>query len=247
MGFFSFFKKKKKDTAEQEAKGTDDSGSQQTDAGRNVSGELPKLSSQKAGIIHKWFSSPTKLQLIMDLDEDLKQDLLAFRTIVLNYKKKIDLIHIFIQERSKKTLKKLREQMDLIKMMVEIDETKEKLEEKYTVKAIKTIEKIISSEDRYSLKNLEEEVKMNLNILKLDIEKLRPLFIQQLEFFHQSDEQIQNQPDNITVLLRAVKDEALLLGIEHGEIKTLMDDIKKLESMIEEDKGGGPDGADQEN
>jgi hypothetical protein len=246
MGFFSFFKKKKKESGEQGAEGAHENGSFQADAGNSESGELPKLSSEKSGIIHKWFSSPSKLQLIMELDEDLKQDLIAFRTIVLNYKKKIDLIHIFIEERSKKSLKKLREQMDLIKMMVEIDETKEKLEEKYTIKAIKIIEKIISSEDRYSLKNLEEEVKMNLNILKLDIEKLRPLFIQQLEFFHQSDEQIQKLPDGITVLLRAVKDEALLLGIEHGEIKTLMDDIKKLESMIEEDKGGPDAAADQE-
>jgi len=176
--------------------------------------------------LYKILFDDNRIGCIKGINKDIKNDIDNLRQHVLDFNKKIELVNTFLKSKDMKDLEKIKAELQKIQEIVNKEYDEDKQESLYVIKAIESINEVISSEKDLDIEDEEYNIRQDLKQLKKDIENLEPCLVRQLKFFEMP---IEKQLKNIKSLLFDIKEEAAIIGYERSLLKDLNKQIDKFQ------------------
>jgi hypothetical protein len=177
------------------------------------------------GLVQKLFSK-SRIEQINSIDDNLKKDIENLKEHCLNFNKKIKLVNVFLKQKNFGSIDKIEEELKTIKKITKKEFNEDKNEDKFTIEAINTINKVISKEKFEDYEDNEIEIRKGLMELKKDIELLEKCLQKQLDFFKRP---LNFQIKTVKELLYEVNNEARIIGLETKIIDQIKKEIDEFE------------------
>ncbi len=160
-------------------------------------------------IFSDWFGHTPNLEPFKGISMDITDSIKNLKSIVDNYHQKVALLSYFVKNWDKGDLDKLIDLMRKLKKICKFDVSYENGEEKYILRAISKINKII---DRNKTSHkLAQSTLDDLKSFKTQLHPLSKILLAQFDFFEKYDDKLMLENKNIDQLSKLVKQEGILL------------------------------------
>jgi len=179
----------------------------------------------KNGLFSRLFHS-SRIGFIKKLSKELEKDIADLRNHVLDFNHKIQIVNRYMKSKDDADFHALKDCVKQIKKIVSDEFNLDKKEGKSVLNAIKSIDKVLSTETDTGISNDETEIRRELNELRIDIMNLRPLLENQLRYLTLS---VNEQRKKIKDFLTDIREEAKIIGYEQKFLKELKNSIEKYE------------------
>jgi len=183
------------------------------------------LDSLKNGIYNKWFKTD-RIRVIQGIHKELDEDIQLLKNHIHNFNLKLELVNKLVSTGQIEHLDAIKIELERIKKLISTEYDDDKKEDKYIIKALKSIDKAILAEKDMKLSGEEEEIEDELRELKVDVENMQPCLLRQMDFFKKP---ANVQEEEIKNLLFDIKEEAAIIGYERKVIKDLQKKIEQFE------------------
>jgi len=187
----------------------------------------------RQGLYVKLFHS-SRISFIKKINRELDNDISNLREHVLDFNRKIQLVHAFLTTKDIVHLKGIKDEVKDILKIVTKEYDLDKKEDKYVIKAVKSITKVLNQETNEKMWEEEKDIRLELNELRNDIEKLQPILERQITYLKKP---ISDQLHNLKQLFSDINDEARIIGYEEnllGKIKKLIDRLEIDAILVDE-------------
>jgi hypothetical protein len=167
----------------------------------------------------KYYSE--RVDKLKGFDKGLDTIIESFQGILNNHTVKLNNYQEFLKKPNKDTFKNVRSEIEKLEGMFDEDELANDKEQRYVLKGIDELKKLIDNEESSELGQLEKESVADLNELIKLLKAIEPVWQAQIDFIKQNDEMILGDVTNIKILSDILKEEGDILRMEESTLRKI--------------------------
>ncbi|MBW2999302.1 hypothetical protein KY339_01400 [Candidatus Woesearchaeota archaeon] len=168
----------------------------------------------------------SNLSIIKKLDEELRDFLMRIETIRNSHPDKLELARELVEKKKRVKWGKLKKEIERLREIIEIDSKAVNISEKFLLKALGNMKKIILREEMELIKKKDIAYYYDLVEIKDTLERIKPSFDIQLHIVEKFKGRMPS-PEELEHLLTAIEEEGAIFEISE-EIKVEEEKIQAL-------------------